>query len=338
MPRRENDGGIANVFDKPSTVSNEVRAMPRRENDGGRGDLRERRGRKPSARVPHPRPADLLRLQRDETTACELYRRLAGRAEDAADRRTLLRIVADERRHCRVLSDRTGREMVPDSRRVLWYMCLVRLLGTAFVVRRMERCERTAAARYALYADGREFARIVSEELRHGEALTGLAGRIRLCYISSVILGLNDALVEFTGALAGFTLALDEPRLVALTGGITGIAAALSMAASEYLATKSERSPAKRPLRAAACTGVTYLLTVAVLIAPYLIFANPFWALGVMLLAALSIIALFNYYYAVVHCESFRRRFSEMAAISFGIAAVSFGIGYLLRRFTGLSV
>lgn len=286
----------------------------------------------------HPPQADLLRLQRDETTVCELYRRLAGAAKDAAGRQTLLRIMTDERRHCRVLSDRTGRELAPDSRRVLWYMCLVRVLGAAFVVRRMEAHERAAAARYALLAGGREFARIACEERHHGEALTALAGRMRLCYISSVILGLNDALVEFTGALAGFTLALDEPRVVALAGGITGIAAALSMAASEYLATKSEKSPEKRPLRAAVCTGLTYFLTVAALIAPYLIFANPFWALGVMLLAALSIIALFNYYYAVVHRESFRRRFVEMAAISFGIAAVSFGIGYLLKRFTGLSI
>lgn len=63
---------------------------------------------------------------------------------------------------------------------------------------------------------------------------------MRLSYMSSVVLGLNDALVEFTGALAGFTLALNEPRLVALTGSITGVAAALSMAASEYLSTKSD--------------------------------------------------------------------------------------------------
>ena len=50
--------------------------------------------------------------------------------------------------------------------------------------------------------------------------------------MGSVVLGLNDELVEFTGALAGFTLALSDHRLIALTGSITGIAAALSMASS----------------------------------------------------------------------------------------------------------
>ena len=161
---------------------------------------------------------------------------------------------------------------------------------------------------------------------------------MRLCYISSVVLGFNDALVEFTGALAGFTLALNEPRLVALTGGITGIAAALSMAASEYLATKSEKGREKHPLRAAVCTGVTYLVTVAILILPYLLFSSALAALGVMLLAALTVIALFNYYYAVVRCESFRRRFFEMALLSFGIAGISFLIGYILKLFTGADV
>ena len=55
-----------------------------------------------------------------------------------------------------------------------------------------------------------------------------------------MVLGLNDALVELTGALAGFTLAFRNTCLIAMAGFITGIAASLSMAASEYLSTKSE--------------------------------------------------------------------------------------------------
>ena len=107
---------------------------------------------------------------------------------------------------------------------------------------------------------------------------------------------------------------------------------------SEYLATKSEKGREKHPLRAAVCTGVTYLVTVAILILPYLLFSSALAALGVMLLAALTVIALFNYYYAVVRCESFRRRFFEMALLSFGIAGISFLIGYILKLFTGADV
>lgn len=278
---------------------------------------------------------DLLSLQRDETILCEVYRRLAALEKDPARRQTLLRIMHDERRHCEVLKNNTGHDVAPDPKRVFWYVRMARMLGTAFVVRQIESCEKVTEKSYSLYPEREEFMRIASEEHRHGEVLMTLAGEIKLHYISSVVLGLNDALVEFTGALAGFTLALNDPRLVALTGGITGIAAALSMAASEYLATKSEKGPEKHPLRAAVCTGITYLMTVAILIIPYLLFSNALAALGVMLLAALTVIALFNYYYSVVRCESFRQHFVEMALLSFGIAGISFLIGYILKLFTG---
>lgn len=281
---------------------------------------------------------NLLNLQRDETTLCEAYRRMTELEKDPARRQTLRRIMEDEKRHCEVLRTGTGREVEPDTKRVLWYVCLVRLLGLTFVVRRMELCERGAEAGYSLYPEREGFVQIALEERRHGEELTSLAGEMQLSYMSSVVLGLNDALVEFTGALAGFTLALSEPRLVALTGGITGIAAALSMAASEYLSTKSDPARTKHPLRAAVCTGIAYLVTVAILILPYLLFSNAVAALGVMLVFALVVIALFNYYYAVVRRECFRQRFFEMTALSFGIAGISFLIGYMLKYFTGIDV
>lgn len=81
---------------------------------------------------------------------------------------------------------------------------------------------------------------IARDEDEHEQRLIALINEERLEYMGSVVLGLNDALVEFTGALAGFTLALSDSKLIALTGSITGIAAALSMASSEYLSTKSE--------------------------------------------------------------------------------------------------
>lgn len=280
----------------------------------------------------------LLNLQQDESTLCEVYHRLAELEKDPVRRQTLMRMMHDERRHCEVLKIRTGYEIAPDPKQVFRYIWMVRVLGTVFVVRRLELCERNTQTCYSRYPEREEFIRIASEEKRHEQTLTDMAGGMHLHYMSSVVLGLNDALVEFTGALAGFTLALNEPRLVALTGGITGIAAALSMAASEYLATKSDRSREKHPLRAAVCTGIAYLATVGILIVPYLIFSKALPALGVMLLAALSVIALFNYYYAVVRCESFKRRFLEMTLLSFGIAGISFLIGYMLKLFTGIDL
>lgn len=53
---------------------------------------------------------------------------------------------------------------------------------------------------------------------------------------------------------------------------------------------------------------------------------------------AVLVIAAFNYYLAVVRDEGFRRRFGEMALISLGVAALSFGIGYLVRALFGIEI
>jgi VIT1/CCC1 family predicted Fe2+/Mn2+ transporter len=159
----------------------------------------------------------------------------------------------------------------------------------------------------------------------------------RLHYVGSVVLGLNDALVELTGALAGYTLALQNTKLIALTGLITGIAAALSMAASEYLSTRAEKT-AKHPVRAAVYTGIAYILTVALLITPYLLVGNYFLDLAIALVSAVLVIAAFNYYISVAKGESFRARFLEMAGLSLAVAGFSFLIGYAIRQFLGIEI
>jgi VIT1/CCC1 family predicted Fe2+/Mn2+ transporter len=158
-----------------------------------------------------------------------------------------------------------------------------------------------------------------------------------LRYTGSIVLGLNDALVELTGALAGLTLALQNSQLIALTGLITGIAAALSMGTSEYLSTKAD-SGGKNPLRAALYTGVAYVFTVAALIAPYLLLHGLFLPLVCTLLIALVIIAAFNFYVAVAKDLDFKPRFLEMAGLSLGVAAISFLVGYLMRVLFGVDL
>ena len=80
----------------------------------------------------------------------------------------------------------------------------------------------------------------------------------RLQYVGSVVLGMNDALVELTGSLAGFTFAMQNTRLIALAGLIIGISATFSMASSEFLSVKSEgRTDA---LKSCLYTGIAYLL------------------------------------------------------------------------------
>ncbi|MDD5737480.1 MAG: VIT1/CCC1 transporter family protein, partial [Candidatus Omnitrophica bacterium] len=153
----------------------------------------------------------------------------------------------------------------------------------------------------------------------------------KLKYMGSVVLGLNDALVEFTGALAGFTFALQDSRLIGMVGLIMGFSASLSMAASEYLSTKTEADH-KSPVKASIYTGIAYVMTVFVLVFPYFITANYYLSLGLTVVFAVLLILVFTFYYSVVKEIPFKARFIEMAAISLGVAALSFLIGLGVRK------
>jgi VIT1/CCC1 family predicted Fe2+/Mn2+ transporter len=213
------------------------------------------------------------------------------------------------------------------------------VFGFTFGVKLMEMGEEAAQENYA--AIGKEIpeAEVYErEEDAHEVQLINMLDEERLQYAGSVVLGLNDALVELTGALAGLTLALQNGKLIALSGLITGIAASLSMAASEYLSTRSEAT-AKEPVRAAIYTGIAYIVTVTLLVMPYLIMPERFYLdLVIALTTAVIIIAVFNYYISVAKGESFRARFLEMAGLSLGVALFSFVIGFFIRNWLGIEV
>lgn len=278
----------------------------------------------------------MLRLQRDELTSCIIYQKLAKREKNPHNSQILSDISAEERNHYVMLRSYTKCDVPPNRFLISFYMMLVHLLGITFVIRQMELNEKDLNLFYKEFPDMQFFAEMAVEEERHEQQLISMINEERLEYMGSVVLGLNDALVEFTGALAGFTLALNDSKMIALIGSITGISAALSMASSEYLSTKSDKDPNRHPVKAAIYTGIAYVVTVIALVTPFVLISNPIFALCIMLVMALLIIGLFNYYYSVARNESFKKRFTEMAILSFSVAAISFLIGYLLKTFTGI--
>lgn len=280
----------------------------------------------------------LLTYQQNEITENRIYMKLAGTVDSPENRRILEQIAADELRHYRVWQKYTQQEVSPNSWEVWKYYLISRVFGFTFGVKLMERGEEDAQERYGRLPDWiPEAGAIAQEEYEHESALLELLDEERLRYIGSIVLGLNDALVELTGALAGLTFALQNTRLVALTGLITGIAAALSTAASEYLATKSEKN-AKNPVRASIYTGVAYLATVFVLILPYLLLQNFYLCLACTLGAAILIIGFFSYYVSVAQEVTFKKRFLEMSGLSLGVATLSFLIGLVVRAFLGVEI
>lgn len=280
----------------------------------------------------------LIEAQRDEITEHHVYLRLAELEPDDANQQILRGIAEDEKRHYEFWAKHTGHRPRPRRgmlRRLTW---MARLLGITFTVRLMERAEDWAQANYGDVArELPEAAEIMRDEQEHERKLLDTYDEESLRYVGSVVLGLNDALVELTGALAGFTLALRETRLIAMIGLITGLAAAMSMAASEYLSTKADKNNHhKAPAKAAVYTGVAYVLTVLLLIVPFLVLSSAIAAMGVTLAMVLLVILAFSFYTAVAQDLPFVSRFLEMAGLSLGVATVSFGIGYLLRAVLGV--
>ncbi len=291
-----------------------------------------------AARIPPELRNTLLTYQRNEITEHKIYRQLAQITHSAENRSILEKIAADELRHYQLWRTYTGQDVEPDQGKVRRYVWLGRILGLSFALKQMEEGEEDAQTQYAqLQGIIPDIDAVIQDEDRHEAELLSLLREERLDYAGSVVLGLNDALVELTGALAGFTLALQNARLIAITGLITGVAAALSMAASEYLSTKAEKGP-KEPVRAALYTGGAYLLTVFILILPYLFLANYYISLGISLVSAVLIIAAFNYYISVAKDLNFKRQFLEMTIVSMGVAAFSFLIGFVLRTYWGVDV
>lgn len=276
---------------------------------------------------------DYVAFQQDEINATEIYRRLGNMTSNVTNRQVLLEMSKEEYGHYGFISRYTGRHMKYNKWFVFRTVLFARIFGLMFTLKLLEKGEHEASSSYTNYLNLQNFA---TTEDEHEFKLLNMIDESRLKFMGSIVLGLNDALVEFTGALAGYTLALGSCSLVALTGSITGIAAALSMGSSEYLSTKSDTGDGRLARSSAVYTCLSYIVTVFLLIAPYIWIPQPIVASVVMLVLAIVIIAAFNFYYSVVREESFLHRFGEMALISFSVALLSFVIGYLLKLFTGI--
>jgi VIT1/CCC1 family predicted Fe2+/Mn2+ transporter len=279
-----------------------------------------------------------IMFQQNEINEYHIYNRLAKRIKDVNNASVLRRIGDEEMAHYEILKKYSGREVSPNWLKINWYYYISRIFGITFGIKLMEKGEEKAQQAYERHInDIPEAAKILSDEDKHEHELIALLDEERLQYAGSIVLGLNDALVELTGALAGLSLAMQNTRLIAMAGMITGIAASFSMAASDYLSKKADNT-SKNAVKSATYTGLAYVITVILLILPYLLFSNYLICLALTLSIAILIIFFFNYYISVAKDLNFKRRFAEMALISLGVSALTFGIGFLIRKGLGVEV
>jgi VIT1/CCC1 family predicted Fe2+/Mn2+ transporter len=275
--------------------------------------------------------------QKDEEYGARLYSFMAKREKNPVNKELLNRMSEDERKHAYTWQGYTNEALRPNGFFLFIMKLLTVILGFTFVIKSMQKKESLSSSVYdTLMKELPEAASMLEEERRHERELYGMLDEERLHYVGAMVLGLNDALVELTGAIAGVTFALANTRLVAMTGIITGVSATLSMAASNFLAERAQGN--RNALKSSVYTGAAYLITVALLVLPYLLFPAHMYtaAFAVMLSLVIIIILFFNYYISVAKEEPFLRRFGEMAVISLSVAVISFGIGVLAKRLLGI--
>lgn len=284
------------------------------------------------------------KMQSDELLEREVYLRLLNSIKNEHDKEVLKTIADEESRHYEIWKEYTKVDVKPNMHKVRWYVLLGKLLGYTFTAKIMEKRlnEFNQMATKEFIDELRESVSdidiILREEDEHEIELLAMIDEERLQYVGSIVLGLNDALVEFTGSLAGWTFAMQNNRLILLAGLIAGISATLSMASSEYLSAKNEGG--KNALKSASYTGIAYLITVLALLIPYAILPEKSYtiSLAIMLVLVVGIIAAFNYYISIAKDLSFKHKFKEMASVSLGVAAVSFLIGLVVKQFLGLDI
>lgn len=280
----------------------------------------------------------LIFAQRGEITEYHIYTRLAGQIKDSENQKILTQIAADEMKHYKIWESYTNKEVSPNQWDINKYYWISKIFGLTFGLKLMEKGEEKAQLNYALIATEVPEALIVAaDENKHEKELLELIQEEHLKYMGSIVLGLNDALVEILGTLAGLTFALQNTKLVALVGIITGIAGALSMASSEYLSNRTD-GKSDQAIKSASFTGIAYIIAVVLLIAPFLILSSVFIALLASLVNSILIVFMFTYYLSIANDQPFRKRFLEMVILSTVVALISFGLGYVVRIFFGIQV
>lgn len=277
---------------------------------------------------------DLLRLSLSDRA---VYEALAEREGVPEFKEALLRLARLSEKQADFWSGRVDvakHGVKPVKRNVRLYSLMRKVLGLTLTVRYIFGREEERIKMYRTYClsctvdeDQRrieEFAREMDDEIDSIK-------EERVEFFSNVILGFNDALIELTGVLVGFSFALKEPRFIIIGGLITGFSASMSMAASAYLQARHEEDG--QPIKAALFTGVSYFVISILLVLPFILSASILLALALLFLVILILVAAVSFYSSVVMKRRYRSQFLEILLLSLGVSVVAFLIGRLLDTF-----
>ncbi len=295
-----------------------------------------------------PKESRLTKVARvgvaDEYLDLILYDRLSRRVgKNTSFAEALTQLSATERRHFEFWMKYLPGEQPKFSKAKLYLILLLkRILGITFAVRFLERHESKTIHEYRsveplIPAEDRSaFDQMLRDEEKHEKDFSNRVESSSVLYISFVVLGLADALVEITGIHAGSLGIYNVTEIAGLAGIIAGGAASLAMASAAFVQAKQGFKGSAR--RSATYTGVSYFITAVILAAPYFLTKAMIGALGISTALAVVILAMATYYSSVISGKPFRRDFVEILLIMFGVTIALYFFGTFIRIETGITI
>ncbi|MDJ0269342.1 MAG: VIT1/CCC1 family protein [Aigarchaeota archaeon] len=284
---------------------------------------------------------DIRGFCRDEYVDYTVYRELARREKNEGRRKILESLAATEYEHYRFWSKTLGGYEPRVSGLFIKLFHVMRVLfGLTFTLKLLERHEEEVIRGYKRYAatlSGDEKAlveEIIQQEEEHERYFMSQIDEGVVRYMSFIVLGLADAIVEITGVHAGFLGVTSSTLIAGIAGLVVGFAAAISMASAAYLQAKQDI--ARSPVISALTTGVSYIGAVAVLALPYFLTEDMITAFTVSVMLAVLLTAAFTFYGAVINERSFKREFAESVALILGTAFATYLFGDFLGRLFGV--
>src|SRR5437879_6130889 len=286
---------------------------------------------------------DLVRLAaksaRDEYTDDAVYQMLSRHEKNQSFKKALEDLARGEQSHYEFWKAYTPDSPVKVNRLKVYFTLLLRLtLGLTFTMKFLEKHEDALHERYRQMvkdippADKARFEAMMEEEEHQESYLMGEIHEGRVKYMSFIVLGLADAVVELSGIQAGSI----RTELAGLAGVVAGMAASIAMASAAYAQAKQGFEGSAK--WSAVYTGVSYMFTAIFLALPYFLTGSMVTALGISLVVGVALVAAMTYYDTVISARKFKRQFGEIAGI---ILAASFALyiaGTLIRQLLGIVI
>lgn len=279
-----------------------------------------------------------------EYTDSTLYERLSATVDESSPFASVLKhLSATERKHYEFWRKYVpGEQPKLDRVKLYWVLFLRRVLGLTFASRYLDRHETSVVKEYQAIAelvpeaDREAFDEMVADEQEHEQEFARKVESSAIRYISFVVLGLADALVEISGIHAGSLGIYDRTEVAGLAGVVAGAAASMAMASAAYAQAKQGFSGSAK--LSAVYTGVSYFVSAVFLAMPYFLTSSMVYALSVSLGLAVVMLALTTYYSTVIGNKPFTKDFLEILAILLGATVVLYLFGYAVRLETNIKV